>query len=96
MEKNTQERGTCMLIHVFCIFQDVLDKIEKVVYPICIALNSTCMSLICPECKNSVDLSSFPNLAPGHVIECNTCGITLLVKEMNADAVTAEIVDEGK
>ena len=53
--------------------------------------------LICPECKNSVDLSRYPNIAPGMVVECNHCGMTLLVKEISADgAVKSEIVDEGK
>jgi DNA-directed RNA polymerase subunit RPC12/RpoP len=51
---------------------------------------------ICPECKNTVDLSRYPNLAPGMVIECNHCGMTLLVKEMSGEQVKTEIVDEGK
>jgi DNA-directed RNA polymerase subunit RPC12/RpoP len=51
---------------------------------------------ICPECKNTVDLSPYPNLAPGMVIECNHCGMTLLVKEIDEGKVTTEIVDEGK
>ena len=54
------------------------------------------MHLVCPECKNDIDLSAFPNIAVGHVIECNTCGISLLVKSMNGNDVQAEIVDEGK
>lgn len=54
------------------------------------------MQLICPECKNEVNLSAYPNLAVGNVIECNVCGITLLVNEMNGDVVTCEVVDEGK
>lgn len=53
------------------------------------------MQLICPECKNEVALSGYPNLDVGHVIECNICGITLQVKNMN-DIVECEIVDEGK
>lgn len=52
--------------------------------------------LICPECKNTVDLSRFPNLAPGMVVECNHCGMTLLVKGISADKIDAEIVEEGK
>ena len=51
---------------------------------------------VCPECKNNVDLSKYPNLAPGMVIECNHCGMTLLVKEISAGKVKTEIVDEGK
>jgi DNA-directed RNA polymerase subunit RPC12/RpoP len=55
------------------------------------------MLCVCPECKNPIDLSRYPNLAAGMVIECNHCGMTLLVKEIAADgAVKTEIVDEGK
>lgn len=54
------------------------------------------MKLICPECKNDVDLSIYPNLAPEHIVECNTCGITLMIKSIKDDKVEAEIVDEGK
>ena len=54
------------------------------------------MKLICPECKNEVDLSSHPNLEKDQVIECNTCGISLLVTEINGDEVVAEVTDEGK
>jgi len=54
------------------------------------------MKLICPECKNSVDLSRYPDLAVGHVIECNMCGITLGVTEITPTGVDATIVDEGK
>lgn len=52
--------------------------------------------LICPECKNTVDLSRYPNLAVGMVVECNHCGMTLLVKEIAGTEVKTEIVDEGK
>ena len=51
---------------------------------------------ICPECKNPVDLSRYPNLAAGMVIECNHCGMTLLVKDTANGQVQTEIVDEGK
>ncbi len=54
------------------------------------------MKLICPECKNEVDLSAYPNLEKDQVIECNTCGISLLITEINGDEVTAEVTDEGK
>jgi DNA-directed RNA polymerase subunit RPC12/RpoP len=54
------------------------------------------MLCVCPECKNPIDLSRYPNLAIGMVIECNHCGMTLLVKEMKGEEVVTEIVDEGK
>lgn len=54
------------------------------------------MQLICPECKNNVDLSVCPNLAADQVIECNVCGISLLVTAIEGDKVEAEVVDEGK
>ena len=54
------------------------------------------MKAICPECKNDIDLTKYPMLKEGIVIECNTCGITLLVRKMTADTVETEIVDEGK
>ncbi|MDE2038293.1 MAG: hypothetical protein KGI69_03690 [Patescibacteria group bacterium] len=51
---------------------------------------------VCPECKNHVDLSRYPNLAAGMVIECDHCGMTLLVKGVENGSVQTEIVDEGK
>lgn len=54
------------------------------------------MKLICPECKNEVNLLNYPDLAVDHVIECNVCGITLLISKMDADNIEAEVVDEGK
>lgn len=54
------------------------------------------MQLICPECKNSVDVSQYPNLKADDVIECNVCGITLLVKSVEGEIAQAEVVDEGK
>ncbi len=54
------------------------------------------MHLTCPECKNDVDLSSYHNLAKDQVIECNVCGISLLVTNMDGSEVAAEVVDEGK
>ncbi len=54
------------------------------------------MRLTCPECKNDVDLSSYPNLAKDQVIECGTCGITLMVTNIEGDKVEAEVTDEGK
>jgi ribosomal protein S27E len=57
--------------------------------------NQFTMNITCPECKNSVDLTSYPEIAGGSVIECNHCGITLEVKEAGDD-LTAEVIDEGK
>ena len=54
------------------------------------------MRLICPECKNEVNLSTYPDLAVGHVIECDICGITLEISDMSSDVLKAEVVDEGK
>ncbi len=53
------------------------------------------MKLVCLECKNDVDLTNYPDLEVGHVIECDTCGITMLVNEID-DEIKVEIVDEGK
>jgi DNA-directed RNA polymerase subunit RPC12/RpoP len=52
--------------------------------------------LICPECKNTVDLSRYASIANGMVVECNHCGMTLLVKSTADNKVDTEIVDEGK
>lgn len=54
------------------------------------------MRLVCPECKNEVSLSSYPNLDLNSVVECNVCGITLEVVEIKQDDVVTEVVDEGK
>jgi len=54
------------------------------------------MKLICPECKNEVDLANYPNIEVGHVVECNVCGITLMIKTIDSENITAEIIDEGK
>lgn len=54
------------------------------------------MKLTCPECKNVVDLSSHSDLAKDHVIECGSCGITLLVTDISGETITVEIMDEGK
>ena len=51
---------------------------------------------VCPECKNDIDLSAYPTIAPGMVIECNHCGMTLLVKKIEGASVETEVVDEGK
>jgi ribosomal protein S27E len=54
------------------------------------------MKLVCPECKNDVDLTSYPDVKPDHVVECDKCGITLMVTAVNGSALETEIVDEGK
>ena len=52
---------------------------------------------VCPECKNQIDISRYPSLAVGMVIECNHCGMTLLTNSIAADgSISTEIVDEGK
>ena len=54
------------------------------------------MKLICPECKNEVDLTSYPDLKENDVVECNWCGINLAVTAINDETIETEIVDEGK
>ena len=54
------------------------------------------MKSICPECKNDLDLSRYPSIKEGMIIECNHCGITLLAKKIEGDNLSTEIVDEGK
>lgn len=56
-------------------------------------MNNLC---ICPECKNTIDLSRYPNVVVGMIIECNHCGMTLNVKEIVDGNIKTEIVDEGK
>ena len=56
-------------------------------------MNNLC---VCPECKNTIDLSRYPNLMEGMVIECNHCGMTLSVQKIENGTVTTEIVEEGK
>ena len=54
------------------------------------------MKLACPECKNDVDLTSYSDLKKDQVIECGTCGITLIVTSIDGENITAEVTDEGK
>ncbi len=54
------------------------------------------MKCICPECKNEIDVTKYPDLALGHVIECNTCGIMLEAVKIENGVIETEIVDEGK
>lgn len=54
------------------------------------------MKLVCPECKNEVDLSPYAGVKPDDMIECDTCGITLMITDASRDELQAEIADEGK
>jgi hypothetical protein len=54
------------------------------------------MNAICPECKNQIDITRYPSIKEGVVMECNHCGITLAVKKIENGVVSSEIVDEGK
>jgi len=54
------------------------------------------MKLTCIECKNDVDLSSYTDVKKEHVVECNHCGITLLVTSVSEAGLEVEIMDEGK
>lgn len=57
------------------------------------------MKCICPECKNEIEMKVYPNVAVGHVIECNTCGIMLEIRSLAGAVdgnIETEIVDEGK
>ena len=58
--------------------------------------NIKIMKSICPECKNGIDLSRYPAINAGMIIECNHCGITLLANKIEGDNLMTEIVDEGK
>ena len=53
-------------------------------------------NLVCPECKNEVDLVTLGELTVGKIIECDSCGITLEVTDISNPTVVVEIVDEGK
>lgn len=54
------------------------------------------MKSICPECKNSIDISRYSNIKQGMVIECNHCGITLIIKDIKDNNIITDIVDESK
>lgn len=54
------------------------------------------MRLVCPECKNDVALAPYPNLKSDDVVECDTCGISLMITDTSGDNLAAEVVDEGK
>lgn len=54
------------------------------------------MDIICPECKNEVDESTQPSIEEDDIIECQMCGINLLVTDINDENVEVEVVEEGK
>ena len=54
------------------------------------------MKLVCPECKNDLNLLSHPDLKIDDIIECEFCGITLKVVGLEGEQAEVEIVDEGK
>lgn len=54
------------------------------------------LELICPECKNNVDLSKHKEVKEGKIVECSLCGIILEIVEIKEGKVKTEIVDEGK
>jgi len=54
------------------------------------------MNLVCPECKNNIELPCSTDLFVGSVLECNTCGITLEVGKIDNEKVSLEVIDEGK
>ena len=54
------------------------------------------MKLTCVECKNEVNLSNASEVVKDAVVECNHCGITLLVLDTDGEEVTVEVMDEGK
>ena len=57
------------------------------------------MQLICPECKNEVDLDQYSDLEEDDIVECDVCGINLLVTyidDENGGDIEAEVVEEGK
>jgi Zn ribbon nucleic-acid-binding protein len=54
------------------------------------------MKLVCPECKNDVDLSAYKDVAKGQIVECDHCGMTLEITNTEGPELLSEIVDEGK
>ncbi len=53
-------------------------------------------NLICPECKNNINVPDVSDIKEGSIIECDTCGITLEVSEVDGKDVKLEVIDEGK
>ena len=54
------------------------------------------MNIVCPECKNDVDLTDYPSVDADSIIECNMCGITLQTVKKEDGNLEVEIIDEGK
>lgn len=54
------------------------------------------MNCVCPECKNDVNLSRYPKVDVGMVIECDVCGITLAVKGIEGTDVYTDVEDSAK
>jgi len=55
------------------------------------------MKPICPECKNEIMINNPSDVSEGTIIECNTCGITLEVSNIDENGkMRFEIIDEGK
>ena len=53
--------------------------------------------LTCPECKNDVNLDAYQPIKPEQTIECNHCGIMLMVLDVSPEGdIKVEITDEGK
>lgn len=54
------------------------------------------MQSVCPECKNDIDLTPFEPLQMEDMLECDMCGISLMVAQIDGDSVQLEVADEGK
>jgi len=54
------------------------------------------LNLICPECKNKINVSDPSEIKEGNIIECDTCGTTLEISGIDGDNVNLEVIDEGK
>ncbi|MBU0660832.1 hypothetical protein KKG22_01475 [Patescibacteria group bacterium] len=54
------------------------------------------MKITCVECKNNVDMSAYSEVKVDNVIECNHCGITLVVTSIVDDIAEVDVMDEGK
>ncbi|MDD5173184.1 MAG: sulfonate ABC transporter [Patescibacteria group bacterium] len=55
------------------------------------------MKAICPECKNEIEIKDPQNISVGTIMECNTCGITLEVSNLDDNGeIKFEVIDEGK
>lgn len=54
------------------------------------------MDIICPECKNEVETSDYPTLEEDDIIECQMCGINLLMTDLSGEDAKVEVVEEGK